>query len=71
MTVTGYAKDDSMSTTKTAMFTGLVLGVVAVFGGFYGFLLVLVCGAVGLLVGLLLEGKLNLGVLTGRSSTRI
>ncbi len=60
-----------MSTTTTALFTGLVLGVVAVFGGFYSFLLVLVLGAVGLLVGMLLEGKLNLGGLTGRSSSRI
>lgn len=59
-----------MSTTTAALFTGLVLGVVAVFGGFYGFLLVLVLGAVGLLVGMLLEGKLNLGALTGRASSR-
>lgn len=59
-----------MSTTTTALFTGLVLGVVAVFGGFYAFLLVLVLGAVGLLVGMLLEGKLSLGGLTGRSSSR-
>ena len=59
-----------MSTTTTALFTGLVLGVVAVFGGFYAFLLVLVLGAVGLLVGMLLEGKLNFGALTGRASSR-
>lgn len=59
-----------MSTTTTALFTGLILGSVAVFGGFYAFLLVLVLGAVGLLVGLLLEGKLSLEGLTGRSSSR-
>ncbi len=59
-----------MSTTTTALFTGIVLGVVAVFGGFYAFLLVLVLGAIGLLVGMLLEGKLTLGGLTGRSSSR-
>lgn len=59
-----------MSITTTALFTGLVLGVVAVFGGLDAFLLVLVLGAVGLLVGMLLEGKLNLGALTGRASSR-
>lgn len=59
-----------MSTTTTALFTGLVLGVVAVFGGFYAFLLVLVLGAVGLLVGMLLEGRLSLRGLSGRLSSR-
>ena len=59
-----------MSTSTTALFTGLILGVVGVFAGFYAFLLVLVLGAVGLLVGLLLEGKLNLGAVTGRATSR-
>lgn len=59
-----------MSITRTALFVGLILGVVAAFGGFYAFLLVLVLGAGGLLIGMLLEGKLNLGALTGRASSR-
>ncbi len=59
-----------MSTTQAALFVGLALGIVATFGGFGPFLVVLVFGAVGLLVGRVLEGKLDLGTLTGRSSDR-
>lgn len=59
-----------MTTTQTALFVGLVLGAVATFGGFGSFLLVLVLGAIGLLVGRVLEGKLDLGALTGQSRDR-
>jgi uncharacterized membrane protein len=40
--------------------------VAAAFGGFGAFLLVLVLGALGLLVGRYLDGKLNLSALSGR-----
>lgn len=59
-----------MSTTTTALLVGLTLGIVAVFGGFGGFLLVVFFGAVGLGVGRFLEGELDLGALTGRFSDR-
>ncbi len=59
-----------MSTSQSAMFVGLTLGIVGTFGGFGPFLVVLVFGAIGLLVGRVLEGKLDLGRLTGRLSGR-
>ncbi|MFB0834503.1 hypothetical protein ACX8Z9_06505 [Arthrobacter halodurans] len=59
-----------MSTTSMGLLTGLVLGWAAAFGGFPQFLIVAVFGAIGLLVARVIEGKLDLGALTGRSSTR-
>ncbi|WP_167493543.1 hypothetical protein [Amycolatopsis circi] len=55
-----------MNATALGLITGLVLGLAAAIGGFGAFLLVLVLGAVGLLVGRLLDGKLDLSQLTGR-----
>ena len=40
--------------------TGAVLGLAAAFGGFWSFLLVLVLGIVGLIVGRTLDGDLDL-----------
>ncbi|KNC18872.1 membrane protein [Arthrobacter sp. RIT-PI-e] len=59
-----------MNTTAMGLLTGLVLGWAAAFGGFGEFLTVAVLGALGLLVARLIEGKIDLGALTGRSSTR-
>lgn len=59
-----------MSTTKLALCVGLVLGVVAAFGGFGAFVLVLFFGALGLLVGRFLDGDLDVSALTGRFSDR-
>ncbi|MEU2263675.1 hypothetical protein ABZ557_26155 [Streptomyces sp. NPDC019645] len=55
-----------MTSTQTGLLTGLVLGLAAAFGGFEAFLLLLVLGTVGLLVGRYLDGKLDLAQLTGR-----
>ncbi|MGW7537304.1 hypothetical protein [Amycolatopsis sp. NPDC054798] len=55
-----------MNATALGLITGLALGIAAAIGGFGAFLLVLVLGAVGLLVGRLLDGKLDLSQLTGR-----
>lgn len=59
-----------MSTTAMGLFAGLVLGWAAAFGGFGEFLTVAVFGALGLLVARVIDGKLDLSALTGRSSTR-
>ncbi|MDN5724421.1 MAG: hypothetical protein L0G99_00625 [Propionibacteriales bacterium] len=59
-----------MSTSQIGLLTGLVLGVVAFFGGFGAFLIVLVMGAAGLLVGRWLEGKLDVQALFGRATRR-
>ncbi|MFJ6632471.1 hypothetical protein ACIQMR_13860 [Streptomyces sp. NPDC091376] len=55
-----------MTSTQMGLLTGLVLGLAAAFGGFDAFLIVLVLGTVGLLVGRYLDGKLDLAQLTGR-----
>jgi uncharacterized membrane protein len=55
-----------VNSTQLGLLTGLALGLAAAFGGFGAFLLVLVLGALGLLAGRFLDGKLNLSQLTGR-----
>ncbi|MET8418678.1 hypothetical protein ACWD7C_32490 [Streptomyces sp. NPDC005134] len=55
-----------MTSTQMGLLTGLVLGLAATFGGFEAFLIVLVLGTVGLLIGRYLDGKLDLAQLTGR-----
>ncbi|MEO6085033.1 MAG: hypothetical protein ABIQ18_18165 [Umezawaea sp.] len=55
-----------MSSTEIGLLTGLVLGLAAAFGGFGAFLVVLLFGALGLLVGRVLDGKLDLSQLVGR-----
>jgi hypothetical protein len=55
-----------MTSTYVGLLTGLVLGIAAAFGGFGAFLVVLVLGAVGLIVGRVLDGKLDLSQLAGR-----
>lgn len=49
-----------MSTTAIGLLAGMALGFAGYFGGFWAFLLVLVLGAVGLVVGRLLEGDLDI-----------
>jgi nitrate/nitrite transporter NarK len=58
--------DMRASNTVLGLVVGLVLGLAAAFGGFGAFLLVLVLGVVGLLVGRYLDGQLDLDGLTGR-----
>jgi len=48
-----------MSKTMMGLAIGLLLGVVWAFGGFGAFVLTIVLGAVGLAVGMALEGKLD------------
>ncbi|WP_198943450.1 hypothetical protein [Actinokineospora bangkokensis] len=55
-----------MTTTQTGLLTGLLLGLAAAFGGFGAFVVVLVLGALGLLAGRVLDGKLDLAQLVGR-----
>ena len=55
-----------MTSTQLGLLTGIALGMAAAFGGFGAFVVVLVLGALGLLVGRYLEGKLDLAQLVGR-----
>ncbi len=58
------------SVTRFCLGVGLVLGLVAAFGGFVELLIVLLFGIVGLLVGRVLDGKLDLAAVLGRSTIR-
>lgn len=55
-----------MNATRIGLLTGLALGLAAAFGGFQAFLIVLVLGGLGLLIGRFLDGKLDLSQFTGR-----
>jgi uncharacterized membrane protein YeaQ/YmgE (transglycosylase-associated protein family) len=55
-----------MTSTQLGLIAGLILGVAGAFGGFGAFVLVLVLGLVGLLVGRYLDGKLDLSQLGER-----
>ncbi len=50
-----------MQTTMIGLLTGLALGLAVVLDGFSGFAITFVLGAVGLLVGRVLDGELDLG----------
>lgn len=54
-----------MNSTTLGLLTGLALGFAGAFGGFGAFLIVLVVAALGLLIGRVLDGKLDLSQLTG------
>ena len=54
-----------MNATQTVLLAGLVLGLAGAFGGFDAFLIVL-----GLLVGRVLDGRLDLNALFGRGRDR-
>lgn len=59
-----------MNSTSLGLLTGLALGFAGAFGGFGAFLIVLVLAALGLLVGRVLDGKLDLSQLTGAGRDR-
>ncbi|MET0695400.1 MAG: hypothetical protein ABWX96_21725 [Propionibacteriaceae bacterium] len=59
-----------MTRTTTALFVGLVLGLTAAFGSFGSFVIVLLFGIIGLLVGMALDGKINVANLVGRATEK-
>ncbi|GAB2577602.1 hypothetical protein [Microlunatus antarcticus] len=59
-----------MSRTTIALFVGLILGLTAAFGTFGSFVIVLVFGALGLVIGLVLDGRLDLAGLLGRTTEK-
>ena len=48
-----------METTHLALLVGLFMGAVLAFGSFASFVLVALCGVVGWVVGLYLEGRVD------------
>ncbi len=59
-----------MSRTSIALFVGLVLGVTAAFGTFGSFVIVLLFGAIGLVVGMVLDRKIDVASLIGRATEK-
>ena len=59
-----------MNATRTGLLAGLILGVAGSIGGFGAFLITLVVGIVGMLVGMALDGRLDVTTLIGRGRDR-
>ena len=59
-----------MNATRTGLLAGLILGVAGSIGGFGAFLITLVVGIVGMLVGMALDGQLDVTSLIGRGRYR-
>jgi len=56
-----------VSSVAIGLFAGLLLALVAAVGGFSMFMLAVVLGALGVLVGMVVDGRLDVsGVLAGR-----
>ncbi|UFU06674.1 DUF2273 domain-containing protein [Ruania halotolerans] len=55
-----------MNATTTGLLAGLLLALAVITGGFTGFLLAVVLGALGLVLGALIDGSFDLGSLLGR-----
>lgn len=59
-----------MSRTMIGLAVGLVLGLTAAFGSFAAFVTVLAFGAVGLVVGLALDGRIDVQGILGRANEK-
>ncbi|MBG0738263.1 hypothetical protein IV500_02300 [Paeniglutamicibacter antarcticus] len=59
-----------MSTTRWCLTIGLVLGIVLGFGGWWALVAAVVLGFIGLIVGRVAEGKLDMAALFGKASSR-
>ena len=55
-----------MKTTHLALLVGLFLGTILAFGSFTDFILVALCGLVGMVVGLYLEGRVDVQSILNR-----
>ncbi|MBN9101771.1 MULTISPECIES: hypothetical protein [unclassified Pseudonocardia] len=59
-----------MNATRTGLLAGLILGAAGSIGGFGAFLITLIVGIVGLLVGMVLDGSLDVSGVLGRGKDR-
>lgn len=59
-----------MNATQTGLLAGLILGAVGALGGFTAFLIALLLGAIGLVVGRVLDGELDISNVLGRGKDR-
>lgn len=60
----------AMSTTRWCLTIGLVLGIVLGFGGWWALLAAVILGFIGLMVGRVAEGKLDMAAVFGKASSR-
>lgn len=54
----------------TGLLAGLILGAAGYIGGFGAFLVALLIGAIGLIVGRVLDGELDINAVLGRGRDR-
>ena len=59
-----------MNATQTGLLAGLILGAAGTIGGFSAFLVSLLVGLIGLVVGRVLDGQLDINALLGRGRDR-
>ena len=59
-----------MNSSQIGLLTGLVLGLAGAFGGFTAFVIVLVLGAIGFVVGRVIDGQLDVSAVLGRGRDR-
>lgn len=59
-----------MSTTVIGLFTGLLVGLAIAIDGFTGFLLLAVFGAIGVVVGKVVDGDIDLSAVLNSGSSR-
>jgi hypothetical protein len=59
-----------MNATQTGLLAGLILGAAGGIGGFNAFLVALVLGIVGFVIGRVLDGDLDISGLLGRGKDR-
>lgn len=59
-----------MNATQTGLLAGLILGAVGALGGFSAFIVALVLGALGFVIGRVLDGDLDISGVIGRGRDR-
>ncbi len=59
-----------MNSSQIGLLTGLILGLAGAFGGFTAFVIVLVLGAIGFVVGRVIDGQLDVSAVLGRGRDR-
>jgi ammonia channel protein AmtB len=59
-----------MNATQTGLLAGLILGTAGAVGGFGAFLIALLVGVFGLVVGRVLDGELDINAVLGRGRDR-
>ena len=59
-----------MNATRTGLLAGLILGAAGALGNFGTFLICAIVGVIGLLIGMVLDGQLDIGGILGRGKDR-